>query len=92
MGARLGVGVLSVGVIVFGETRPGAGFGAALGVGALGVGTLDVSAGACVDFGAGVQGSATGSGFGFGFILVIKKDNFAPVPLGNHSMKLYEGK
>jgi hypothetical protein len=29
---------------------------------------------------------------GFGFILVMRNDSFAPVPLGSHSMKLYEGK
>ena len=45
---------------------------------------------------AGVEGglaaAAAALSSGFGFSLVTRKLNFAPEPLGSHSMKLYEGK
>jgi hypothetical protein len=71
------------GVVAFDCGALGIALSALLGVGA--------GAGVGVAFGTGVDGGLT-SGSGFGFILVIKNDSFAPVPLGSHSMKLYEGK
>lgn len=89
MGAKLGFEEFGAGVVGFERAGSGVGFGAGLGVGALSTGT---GPGAGVDLGgAGVEGvSAADSGFGF--ILVIKNDSLAPVPLGSHSMKLYDGK
>lgn len=60
-------------------------FGVTLGVGpARGVG---------VTFAAGVDGTFTfAPGFGFDFILVIRKENFAPWLALSHSIKLYDGK
>jgi len=76
MGVRLALGM---GVMAPGRGAPGVILGALFGVGA--------DAGS--DLGAGVDGGlVSGSGSGFGFIFVIRKDNFAPVPLGSHSMKL----
>jgi hypothetical protein len=85
MGAKVGFVGLGVGVMGFDrgtfgvalDVFPGAGAGVGVGVG--------------VDLAAGVDGGLT-TGSGFGFILVIKNDSFAPVPLGSHSIKLYEGK
>jgi hypothetical protein len=49
--------------------------------------------GAATALGAGVDGGlATVSGSDFGFILVIRKEIFAPDIFGSHSRKLYEGK
>jgi hypothetical protein len=73
MGVRAGLVGFGVGVICNGGA-----FGVALREGP--------GVGVCIGFGAGVdKGLTTG---GFGFILVIRKDSFAPVPLGSHSMKL----
>lgn len=74
-GVRVGLGV----GVMTAVDAPGVALGAVLGVG--------VDAGTGSDFGAGVAGALV-SASGFGFILVIKNDNFAPVPLGSHSMKL----
>ena len=83
MGAKVGFVGLGVGVMAFGCGVLGVVLGTLPGVG-VGVG---------VGFGAGVDGGlTTGSDSGFGFILVIKKESFAPVPLGSHSIKLYDGK
>lgn len=89
MDVKVEFGEFGMGIMPFGGAEPGA---RAAGVGTLDTGT-GAGAGAGVAFGAGVEGgSATGSGFGFGFILVMRNDSFAPVPLGSHSIKLYEGK
>jgi hypothetical protein len=79
MAAKVGFVGLAVGVMIFDCGALGVALGALPGIG---VG---------VDFGAGVDGGLT-TGSGFGFILVMRNDSFAPVPLGSHSMKLYEGK
>ena len=63
-----------------------------------GVGAVAAGVGVCGTAGvAGVAGAAgvgggLGGSSGFGLSLVTRKLNFAPVPLGSHSMKLYEGK
>jgi hypothetical protein len=97
MGAKLGVERFGTGVMGFEGAKSGVEFvaGPGVGVGALGVGALGVGAGAGMDLGgAGVEGGSMAgfSGFGFGFIFVIKNDSLAPVPLGSHSIKLYDGK
>ena len=83
MAAKAGFVGLAVGVMTFNCGALGVALGALPGVG--------VGVGVGVDFGAGVDGGLT-TGSGFSFILVMRNDSFAPVPLGSHSMKLYEGK
>jgi hypothetical protein len=83
MGAKVGFVGLGVGVMGFDRGT----FGVALDI----FPGAGVGVGVGVDFAAGVDGGLT-TGSGLGFILVIKNDSFAPVPLGSHSIKLYEGK
>jgi hypothetical protein len=85
MGAKAGFARLGVGVMAFGGGALGVALVALPGVG------VSIGAGVGIDFGAGVDGGLS-TGSGFGFILVMRNDSFAPVPLGSHSMKLYEGK